>query len=97
MPSNDNAPRAELVEEPRVALVCPDCGADLSAALAGQDVGHDCAIKHSLPGRRWLCQHSDLHHLLDAHGDDGMFCARCNEYCNDAPRHGRCKWMASLF
>jgi hypothetical protein len=97
MPPNDNAPRPELVEEPRVALLCPDCGADLSAALAGQNVRHDCAIKDSLPGHRWLCQHSDLHHFLDAHGDDGMFCARCNEYCNDARRHGRCKWMASLF
>jgi hypothetical protein len=56
MPPNENAPRPELVEEPRVALVCPDCGADLSLALAGQNVGHDCAIKHSLPGHRWLCQ-----------------------------------------
>jgi hypothetical protein len=25
-----------------------------------------------------------------------MFCARCHEYCNDARRHGRCRWMASL-
>jgi hypothetical protein len=43
MPPNENAPRPELVEEPRVALVCPDCGADLSAALAGQNVGRTTA------------------------------------------------------
>jgi hypothetical protein len=85
-----------LVEEPGVVLVCPDCGADLSAALAGQNVQHDCAPNNPLPGHGWLCEHSDVDHSLDAHGGDGLFCARCHEYCNDARRHGRCKWTASL-